>query len=388
MRTNPVFTGVETTIFETMSRLAIETNAINLGQGFPDVDGPEDIRRVAANSIMTGPNQYPPMLGLPELRQAVAKCNQRFYGLDIDWESEVLITSGATEALCDSIFAIVEDGDEVILIEPLYDCYLPLVRRAGGKVKSVRLTPPIWELNLDELESAFNDNTKMILLNNPMNPSAKVFKDAELARIAELCVKYDVYALCDEVYEHIIFDKKVHKPLMSFDGMRERTIRIGSAGKTFSLTGWKVGYITAPENLMTPISKAHQFVTFTTPPNLQTAVLYGLEKEQSYFDELALDMQSKRNRIILGLEGLGIPTLPCQGTYFVTCDLSKFNIGKSDAEIAERLTKEAGVASVPISAFYINDIPMSCIRFCFCKRDEVIDEALSKLSDYLYRSIH
>ena len=386
MRTNPVFTGVETTIFETMSRLAIETNAINLGQGFPDVDGPEDIRRVAANSIMTGPNQYPPMLGLPELRQAVAKCNQRFYGLDIDWESEVLITSGATEALCDSIFAIVEDGDEVILIEPLYDCYLPLVRRAGGKVKSVRLTPPIWELNLDELESAFNENTKMILLNNPMNPSAKVFKDDELAKIAELCVKYDVYALCDEVYEHIIFDKKVHKPLMSYNGMRERTIRIGSAGKTFSLTGWKVGYITAPANLMTPISKAHQFVTFTTPPNLQTAVLYGLEKEQLYFDELALDMQSKRDRITSGLEGLGIPTLPCEGTYFVTCDLSKFNIGNSDAEIAERLTKEAGVASVPVSAFYINDIPMSCIRFCFCKRDEVIDEALSKLSDYLFRS--
>ena len=388
MTTNPVFTGVKTTIFETMSRLAIETNAINLGQGFPDVDGPEDIRRVAANSIVAGPNQYPPMLGLPELRQAVAKCNQRFYGLDIDWKSEVLITSGATEALCDSIFAIVEEGDEVILIEPLYDCYLPLVLRAGGKVKSVRLTPPIWELNFDELESAFNENTKMILLNNPMNPTAKVFKDVELARIAELCVKYDVYALCDEVYEHIIFDKKVHKPLMSYNGMRERTIRIGSAGKTFSLTGWKVGYITAPANLMTPISKAHQFVTFTTPPNLQAAVLYGLEKEQSYFDELALDMQSKRNRIILGLEGLGIPTFPCEGTYFVTCDFSKFNIGNSDTEIAERLTKEAGVASVPVSAFYINDIPMTCIRFCFCKRDEVIDEALSKLSDYLYRNIH
>ena len=383
MSTNSVFTGLPTTIFETMSRLAIETNAINLGQGFPDVDGPEDIRKVAADSILTRSNQYPPMLGLPELRQSVANINKKFYGLDIDWKSEVMITSGATEALCDSIFAIVEEGDEVILIEPLYDCYLPLVRRAGGKVKTLKLTPPNWQLNFDELENVFSDRTKLILLNNPMNPAAKVFNENELAKIAELCIKYDVYALCDEVYEHIIFDNKTHKPLMTFEGMRDRTVRIGSAGKTFSLTGWKVGYITASANLLAPISKAHQFVTFTTPPNLQVAVSFGLEKEQSYFDTLKLEMQTKRDRIIAGLNGMGVPTLPCEGTYFVTCDFTKFNLGNNDTEIAERLTREAGVASVPISAFYVNDIPMSCIRFCFCKRDEIIDEALSKLSDYL-----
>ena len=241
MSTNSVFTGVPTTIFETMSRLAIETKAINLGQGFPDVDGPEDIRKVAAETLLTRSNQYPPMLGLPELRQSVADINKRFYGLDIDWKSEVMITSGATEALCDSIFAIVEEGDEVILIEPLYDCYLPLVRRAGGKVKTLKLTPPNWQLNFDELENVFSDRTKMILLNNPMNPAAKVFNENELAKIAELCIKYDVYALCDEVYEHIIFDNKTHKSLMTFEGMRERTVRIGSARKNIfinRLEGW------------------------------------------------------------------------------------------------------------------------------------------------------
>ena len=383
MSTNSIFTGVQTTIFETMSRLAMETNAINLGQGFPDVDGPEDIKKIAADFIMSGSNQYPPMLGLPQLRQAVANCNKRFYELEVDWNTEVLITSGATEALCDSIFAIVEEGDEVILIEPLYDCYLPLVRRAGGKVKTVRLTPPDWNLNLKELEEVFSEKTKMILLNNPMNPAAKVFNDSELAKIAELCVKYDVYALCDEVYEHIVFDNNSHKPLMMFEGMRDRTVRIGSAGKTFSLTGWKVGYITASSQLLAPISKAHQFVTFTTPPNLQAAVAFGLEKTLSYFDSLKLEMQTKRDRIVSGLNNLGIPTLPCAGTYFVTCDFSKFNLGDNDAEIAERLTREAGVASVPVSAFYVNDLPMSCIRFCFCKRDEIIDEAVKRLENYL-----
>ncbi len=274
--TNPVYTGLPTTIFEVMSRLAIEHKSINLGQGFPDVDGPEDVRRFAADALMAGPNQYPPMMGVPELRQAVADANRRFYGLDVNWKSEVLVTSGATEALSDIITAVIEPGDEVVLIEPLYDCYLPLVKRAGGIPRLVRITPPEWRLDVEALEAAFSPRTKAILINNPMNPAAKVFSREELEAIAALCVRFDAYAICDEVYEHILFDGRAHIPLMTLPGMRERAIRIGSAGKTFSLTGWKVGYVTAAPALLDPIAKAHQFTTFTTPPNLQKAVAFGL----------------------------------------------------------------------------------------------------------------
>ncbi len=281
--TNPVFTGIDTTVFETMSRLAMAHGAVNLGQGFPDVDGPEDIREAAARALQDGPNQYPPMLGVPELRQAVAETNKRFYGLDIDPLSEVLVTSGATEALADCILALVSPGDEVVLIEPLYDCYLPIVKRAGGVPVRVRVTPPEWQLDRQALQNAFSDKTKAILLNNPMNPTAKVFSDDELELIASLCRQYDTYAICDEVYEHLVFEGLSPRPLMTYEGMRERTLRIGSAGKTFSLTGWKVGYVTGPARLIDPIAKAHQWVTFTTPPNLQQAVAYGLRKDDSYY---------------------------------------------------------------------------------------------------------
>ncbi|MEP3275280.1 MAG: aminotransferase [Stappiaceae bacterium] len=381
--TNPVFTGVKTTVFETMSRLAMAHDAINLGQGFPDVDGPLDIREAAADALKTGPNQYPPMLGLPQLRQAVADCNRRFYGLEVDWQREVMVTSGATEALADAIFALVEPGDEVVLIEPLYDCYLPLVRRAGGIVRRVRVSPPDWRLDVDALRAAFSDRTKLVLLNNPMNPSAKVFTETELGTIAQLCLEHDAYALCDEVYEHIVFDDRAHVPLMTLDGMRERTVRIGSAGKTFSLTGWKVGYITAPPHLLDPIAKAHQFVTFTTPPDLQAAVAFGLNKPDDYYQGLAAEMQSKRQRIGEGLKKIGIPVLPCEGTYFVTCDMRELDLGDNDVAIAERLTKDAGVACVPVSAFYVSEGPAHFVRFCFCKKDTVIDAALERLANFL-----
>lgn len=381
--TNPVFTGLQTTIFETMSRIAMAHGAVNLGQGFPDVDGPEDIRRVAAEALMEGPNQYPPMLGLPDLRKAVADANKRFYGLDIDWQTEVLITSGATEALADTIMALVEPGDEVILIEPLYDCYMPLVQRAGGIPVRVRVTPPSWELDLEALGEAFTENTKAILINNPMNPAAKVFSDKELNQIANLCVQHDVFAICDEVYEHLVFDDQSHWPLMNFTGMRNRCVRIGSAGKTFSLTGWKVGYITGPAELIDPIAKAHQYVTFTTPPNLQKAVAFGLAKENDYYEGLAGDLQQKRDRMAKGLEALGFKVLPCAATYFLTCDISDLGLGEDDVSVCKKLVEEAGVAVVPVSAFYADHAPTHFVRFCFCKKDEVIDEALSRLSAYL-----
>ncbi|GGB50231.1 aminotransferase [Roseibium aquae] len=381
--TNPVFTGIETTIFETMSRRAMANQAVNLGQGFPDVDGPQDIRQVAAEALMEGPNQYPPMLGLPELRQAVAAANKRFYDLDVDWTREVVVTSGATEALADTLMALVEPGDEVIMIEPLYDCYLPLVKRAGGIPVRLRVTPPKWELDIAALEKAFTENTKAILINNPMNPTAKVFSQEELSQIARLCRAHDVYAICDEVYEHLVFDGNLHRPLMTFEGMRERCVRIGSAGKTFSLTGWKVGYITGPAHLLDPIAKAHQYVTFTTPPNLQKAVAFGLAKNDTYYTGLAEDMAAKRDRMAAGLSRLGFEVLPCDATYFLTCGIAGLGLGEDDVAACERLVEEAGVATVPVSAFYGDNAPGGFIRFCFCKKDEVIDEALSRLEAYL-----
>ena len=381
--TNPVFTGIDTTVFETMSRLAMAHEAVNLGQGFPDVDGPEDIRRIAADALIEGPNQYPPMLGLPALRQAVADANRRFYGLEVDPQTEVMVTSGATEALADCILALVEPGDEVVLIEPLYDCYLPLVKQAGGTPVRVRVTPPNWALDEDALRAAFSDKTKAILINNPMNPTAKVFSDKELQLVADLCLQHDAYAICDEVYEHLVFDGRRHRPLMSFDGMRQRSVRIGSAGKTFSLTGWKVGYITGPAHLIDPIAKAHQWVTFTTPPNLQKAVAFGLAKDDGYYADLSADLMRKRDRMAQGLSNLGFSVLPCEATYFLTCGFEGLGLGDADVEVCEILVKEAGVASVPVSAFYGSDAPTGFIRFCFCKQDHVIDEALRRLTNFL-----
>lgn len=383
--TNPVYTGLPTTIFEVMSRMAKENGAINLGQGFPDVDGPEDIRRFAAEEIVNGKNQYPPMMGVPELRKAVAASNKRFYGLDVDWETEVLVTSGATEAISDCLAALVEPGDEVVLIEPLYDCYLPLVRRAGATPRLVRVTPPDWRLDAQALAAAFGDRTKAVLLNNPMNPAAKVFDAGELALIADLVIAHDAIAICDEVYEHILFDGRKHVPLMTLPGMRERTVRIGSAGKTFSLTGWKVGYVTAAPWLLDPITKAHQFTTFTTPPGLQKAVAYGLGKEDAYYASLAGDLEAKRDRFAEGLAKIGFDAVPCAGTYFITADMRSVGVEDDDVTACRRLTMEAGVTAVPVSAFYQADGPTHFVRFCFSKRDAVLDGALDRLARWVER---
>jgi aspartate/methionine/tyrosine aminotransferase len=381
--TNPVYTGLPMTVFEVMSRLAIEHGAINLGQGFPDVDGPEDVKRMAAEELTSGLNQYPPMMGVAELRQAVAAANARFYGIDIDWRSEVLVTSGATEALSDCMAGLIEPGDEVVLIEPLYDCYLPLVRRAGATPRLVRLTPPDWRLDADALAAAFGPRTKAILLNDPMNPAAKVFSDDELALIAELVVSHDAYAICDEVYEHIVFDGRRHRPLMSLPGMRERALSIGSAGKTFSLTGWKVGYVTAAPRLLDPVTKAHQFTTFATPPNLQKAVAYGLGKGDDYYQSLSGDLEKKRDRFAAGLAGLGFGVVPCAGTYFITADIAPLGLATDDVSLCRTMTVEAGVTAVPMSAFYDAQGPSNFVRFCFSKRDEVLDEAVARMANWL-----
>jgi N-succinyldiaminopimelate aminotransferase len=332
---------------------------------------------------LQGPNQYPPMMGLAELRQAVAEHNKRFYGLDLDWRSEVMVTSGATEALAACLFGLIEPGDEAVLIEPLYDSYLPILRRAGGIPKIVRIAPPKWELPRDELAAAFSDKTKLILFNTPMNPSAKVFTRDELQFIADLMIKHDAYAICDEVYEHIVYDGRKHVPLLTLPGMRERCLRIGSAGKTFGMTGWKVGYTSGPARLVTSAGRAHQFLTFTTPPNLQKAVAEGLRSDDAYFGAISGDLQKKRDRLADGLRRIGFEVMESEGTYFLTADFRPLGFNGDDVEFCKHITTKARVAAVPFSAFYQGGTASGVdhfARFCYCKQDSVLDAAVERLA--------
>jgi N-succinyldiaminopimelate aminotransferase len=376
---NPIFSALPTTIFETMSRLAREHAAVNLGQGFPDDPGPEDVRRKAAEAVVGGWNQYPPMMGLPELRQATAAHFRHWQGLDLNPESEVMVTSGATEAIAGALMAIVSPGDEVVLFEPMYDAYLPLVRRAGGIPKFVTLTPPAFGLTEEALAKAFSPKTKAVLFNNPLNPTATIFSAADLDLLADFCVRHDAVAICDDVWEHVVFDGHRHKPLMSRPGMRERTVKISSAGKIFSLTGWKVGLVMAAPELMRVLAKAHQYITFTTPPNLQTAVAYGLGKDESYFEGMRADFQRSRDRFAGGLASLGLSVLPSAGTYFLNVDIGP--LGESDdAAFCQRLVSEHGVAAIPVSAFYAEGAVRNVVRFCFAKHDATLDAALERLA--------
>lgn len=383
---NSLLAGTGTTIFTVMSALALEHGAINLGQGFPDTDGPADIIEAAAQALREGPNQYPPMPGLPELRQAVARHNKRFYAIALDPLSEVVVTSGATEAITACLMAVLDPGDEIVVIEPLYDTYLPVIRMLGAVPRIVRLAPPDWELPADALAASFGPRTKAILLNSPMNPTGKVFEPAELALIAELVRRHDAYAICDEVYEHLTFDGRRHIPLMSLAGMHERTMRIGSAGKTFSLTGWKVGYVSAPAPLARIVAKAHQNLTFTTPPNLQRAVAIGLAKDDAYFAALGAALERRRDRLAAGLASLGFGVLPTHGTYFLTVDFAPLGFAGDDVAFCRHLTETAGVTAIPIAAFYEADPPQHYVRFAFCKREDLLDEALARLGRHFRKA--
>ena len=294
---NPIYKALPTTIFTVMSGLARELGAINLGQGFPDAPGPEAVRRRAAEAVMDGDNQYPPTFGLPQLRRAVAAHYGRTQGLDLDWASEVTITSGATEALACAFLALLEPGDEVVLFQPLYDAYAPMVRRAGGTPRLVRLAPPHWRFDRSQLEAAFSPRTRLVVLNNPTNPTGLVCPDEDLALLAQFCVRFDAVAVCDEVWEAVVFDGRRHRPLLGAPGMRERCVKIGSAGKMFGLTGWKVGFLCAAPALSEPLAKAHQFLTFTTPPNLQAAVAWGLDNCPSWFAAMPADLARSRDRL-------------------------------------------------------------------------------------------
>ncbi|HET9147625.1 MAG TPA: aminotransferase class I/II-fold pyridoxal phosphate-dependent enzyme, partial [Acetobacteraceae bacterium] len=277
------------------------------------------------------------------------------------------------------LMALLDPGDEVVLIEPLYDTYLPVVKLLGAVPRLVRLNPPDWALPRAEFAAAFGPRTKAILLNSPMNPTGKVFTNAELAFIAELCQRHDAYAICDEVYEHLTFDGWRHIPLMSLPGMRERTARIGSAGKTFSLTGWKIGYVTAPARLAGVIAKAHQNLTFTTPPSLQRAVAVGLAKDDAYFAGLSSALQERRDRLAAGLAALGFGVLEARGSYFITADFAPLRFNGDDVAFCRHITETVGVTAIPVSAFYAGDAPSHYARFAFCKRESVLDEALGRL---------
>lgn len=376
---NQGLSGLGTTIFEVMSRLAEKHQSINLGQGFPDDQGPDDVREVAARELTDGWNQYPSALGIPELRQAVAAHDKRFYGIDADWATETLVTSGATEALASALFGLLEPGDEIVLFQPMYDSYLPIIRRAGAIPRLVNLEPPNWTFTEAQLAEVFNERTKAVLINDPLNPAGKVFRREELELLASFVTRFDTYAICDEVYEHLVFDGLEHIPLITLPGMRDRCVKIGSAGKTFSLTGWKVGYLTGAPGVIGPIAKAHQFLTYTTPPNLQHAVAHGLGKSDDYFTGLSSDMAVKRDRLADGLRSIGFEVHPSEGTYFLTMGIDSTGFEGDDVAFCQHLTENVGVTAVPVSAFYDSDPVTNVVRFCFCKKFETIDGALERL---------
>jgi aspartate/methionine/tyrosine aminotransferase len=300
--------------------------------------------------------------------------------VSLDPESEIMITSGATEALTGAILTLIEPGDEVVLFQPLYDSYLPMVKRAGGVPKLVRLEPPHWRITEDALKKVFSKKTRVVLFNNPHNPAGVVYSMDDLRLLARFCETYDAIAICDEVWEHVVFDGRKHVSMLSVPGMRERTVKIGSAGKIFCLTGWKVGFVCAAPALMRGLSKAHQFITFTTPPNLQAAVAYGLGKQDEYFLNMRKDLARSRDRFATGLRKLGFDPLESQGTYFMNVDLAALGINERDDAFCQRLVTENKVAAIPVSAFYAEDPVTSVVRFCFAKRDSTLDGALERLS--------
>lgn len=375
---NPVFADLPTTIFEEMSALARQYEAINLGQGFPDDPGPLDVRRKAAEAVLDGNNQYPSMMGIPELRAAIAAHYGAHQGLTLDPATEVMVTSGATEAIAGALFALLSPGDEVVIFEPAYDAYGPLIRRAGGVVKAVKLQPPEWKMTEAAIRAALSPRTRVVLLNNPLNPAGVVYGADDLAVLAKAIEGTDIVVVSDEVWEHVVFDGRRHVSILNVPGLRDRAVKIGSAGKIFCLTGWKVGFVAAPPHLLKALAKAHQFLTFTTPPNLQVAVAYGLGKEAAHFEAMRADLQVKRDYLARGLTSAGFDVLNSAGTYFINVDLAPKGL-TDDAAFCRRLVKEAGVAAIPVSAFYGNGDMRTVVRFCFAKKESTLDEAVRRL---------
>jgi N-succinyldiaminopimelate aminotransferase len=372
--------GFGTTIFAEMSALAARTGAINLGQGFPDTDGPPEVVEAAVAALRGGQNQYPPGPGIPALREAIAAHQRRFYGIELDPDGEVLVTTGATEAIAAALLALCEPGDEVVTFEPYYDSYAACIAMAGATRRVVTLRPPDYAVDPEELAAAFTPRTRAVLLNSPHNPTGKVFTRAELELVAAHCRDRDVLAITDEVYEHLVFDGREHVPLSTLPGMAERTVTISSAGKTFSFTGWKIGWATGPRALVGAVQTAKQFLTFVSGAPFQPAIAHALGLGDAYFESFRADLQAKRDRLCAGLEAAGLEVFRPAGTYFVTTDIRP--LGEDDGHaFCLRLPERAGVVAVPTVVFYdAKEVGRPLVRFAFCKRDAVIDEAAARLT--------
>jgi N-succinyldiaminopimelate aminotransferase len=367
-----------TTIFAEMSALALETGAINLGQGFPDTDGPAEVKQAAVDAIEAGHNQYPPGIGVPVLRHAIAEHQQRFYGLTYDADTEVLVTAGATEAIAASLLALCGPGDEVVTFEPYYDSYAASIAMAGATRRVVTLQPPDYGFDADALRAALTPRTKLLLLNSPHNPTGKVFTRAELDVVATLAREHDLLVVTDEVYEHLVFEGE-HIPIATLPEMRERTVTISSGGKTFSFTGWKVGWICAQPALVNAVKTAKQFLTYVNAGPFQYAIALGLGLPDDYFAGFTADMREKRDRLCAGLTDAGFDVFRPQGTYFVTADIRPF--GATDGlAFCRELPHRSGVVAVPTVVFYDDvDAGAPLVRFACCKRMDVLDEASTRL---------
>ncbi|GAB2688573.1 pyridoxal phosphate-dependent aminotransferase [Kitasatospora kifunensis] len=371
--------GMGTTIFAEMSALATATGSINLGQGFPDTDGPRSIAQAAADAVLNGRgNQYPPGPGIPELRAAIAEHQQRRYGLAYDPDTEVLVTAGATEAIAAALLALLEPGDEVIAFEPFYDSYAACIAMAGAVRVPLTLRQPSFRPDLDELRSLITPRTRLLLLNTPHNPTGTVLNPDELSRIAELAVEHDLLVITDEVYEHLVFTG-AHHPIAALPGMRERTVSISSAGKTFSFTGWKVGWVTAAPELVAAVRTAKQYLTYVSAGPFQYAVAEALRLPDSYFEDFRSDLRRKRDLLAEGLSAAGFGVFEPAGTYFITTDITP--LGEKDGiEFCRSLPERCGVVAIPNVVFYDNtDAGRSLVRFTFCKKDEVLQEAVTRL---------
>jgi N-succinyldiaminopimelate aminotransferase len=372
--------GLGTTIFAEMSALALRTGAVNLGQGFPDTDGPSDVVEHAVDALRSGRNQYAPGFGVPELRVAVTDHQRRFYGLEVDPDSEVLVTTGATEAIASALLGLVDPGDEVIALEPYYDSYVAMLQMAGAVRRPVTLRAPDFRLPLDELRAAVTPRTTAILLNSPHNPTGSVLRRDELDAIAAIAIEHDLVVISDEVYEHLTFDGIPHIPIATLPGMAERTLTIGSGGKSFSFTGWKIGWATGPAGLIAAAMGVKQFLTYTSGSPLQPAIAHALGAPDAYFAEFTARLQSQRDQLCDGLARLGFDLFVPEGTYFVTTDIRP--LGFDDGiDFCRRLPEQAGVVAIPHQVFW-DDVEAGrpLVRWAFCKRPEVIAEALERLT--------